>query len=87
MTIYDEEIKEYKYEVIEPKLSDEDIKIKDQLIYFFRVRADIDVFDQDENKKMKNLEQALEKIIYENHIKIEDEAKDRIFYYVFKDNF
>jgi len=82
---FDKNIKEYRYEVIEPQLTQEEEEIKDKLIYFFRVRADIDAFDLDDNKKKKNLEKALDKIIKENHLKIEGESKDRVFYYIFRE--
>ena len=82
---FDENIKEYRYEVIEPQLTKEEEEIKDKLIYFFRVRADIDAFDLDDNKKRENLEKALDRIIKENHFKIEGESKDRVFYYIFRE--
>ena len=83
--IYDEKIKEYIYNVIEPKLSAEEKEIKDKIIYFFRVRADIDVFTIDDEQKKADLEKALDKIVQENHFKLTDEAEDRIFYYVFQE--
>ena len=48
--IFDDKIKEYRYEVIEPKLDEKELDIKDKLIYFFRVKADVDVFDVDDDK-------------------------------------
>ena len=83
--IYDSDLKEYKYVVIEPKLTPEVQKIKDNLIYFFRVGSDIDVFDKDEENKFKNLEISLDKIVKEKNLKIKGEAKDRVYYYVFQE--
>jgi flagellar protein FlaI len=82
---YDNKIKEHVYQVMEPKLTKEEEQIKKRLVYLFRTRADIDVFDLDEKKKKEQLEKALEKTIVENHLKIGKESKDKIFYYVFQD--
>jgi flagellar protein FlaI len=83
--IFDEKLKEYFYKVEEPKLTPEEKEIKDKLIYFFRVRADLDVFDNNILKKMKNLERALDLIISEKNIKLENKSKDNIYYYVFQE--
>jgi len=83
--IFDEKLKEYFYKVEEPKLTPEEEEIKNLLIYFFRVRADLDVFDIDEKQKIKNLENALDKIISEKNIKLDDKSKDNIYYYVFQE--
>jgi flagellar protein FlaI len=83
--IFDDKIKEYRYEVIEPKLDEKEVGIKDKLIYFFRVKADVDVFDVDEKEQKKRLEKALDTIVEENHFKLSEEAKNRLYYYVFQD--
>ena len=83
--IFDDKIKESVYAVIEPELSKEEQTIKDRLIYYFRVRADIDVFGMNDKTKKVYLEEALNKIVKEKHIKLKDEAKDRILYYIFQE--
>ena len=83
--IFDDKLKENCYIVIEPELSEEEQKIKDRLIYYFRVRAETDVFGMGDKTKKIFLEETLNKIIKEKHIKLSDEAKDRIFYYVFQE--
>jgi flagellar protein FlaI len=83
--VFDDTLKEYRYEVIEPKLTKEEEDIKDKLTYFFRVRADIDVFDQDEKEQKKNLEKALDRIVAEKHLKLKDDARDRVYYYIFQE--
>jgi len=83
--IFDGNIKEYKYIVIEPKLSPEEEKIKDKLIYFFRVGANIDAFDIAKEKKLEKLEKALDKIVEEKNLKISGEVKEKIYYYVFQE--
>ena len=83
--IYDDIKKEYRYETIEPKLEKEEEVIKDKLIYLFRTSADLDVFDMDEKEKKQYLEGALETIIKDNHIKLEPNSKNKIFYHIFRD--
>lgn len=83
--IFDDEIKESVYVVIEPKLRKEEQTIKDRLIYYFRVRADIDVFGMNDKTKRVYLDESLNKIIKEKHINLKGEAKDRVFYYIFQE--
>jgi flagellar protein FlaI len=83
--IFYEKLKEYFYKVEEPKLTPEEAKIKNQLIYFFRVRADLDVFDDNVIEKVRNLERALDLIIHEKNIKLDKKSKDNIYYYVFQE--
>jgi flagellar protein FlaI len=83
--IFDDKIKEYRYEVIEPKLDEKEVGIKDKLIYYFRVKADVDVFDIDEKEQKKRLEKALDTIVAENHFKLSEEAKNRLYYYIFQE--
>jgi len=85
--IFDDKIKETCYVVIEPELSKEEQTIKDRLIYYFRVRADIDVFGMNDKTKRVYLEEILNKIIKEKHIDLKGEAKDRVFYYIFQEFF
>jgi len=84
--IFDKKIKENIYEVIEPKLSDEEKEIKKKLIYYFRTRTDsTDVSNMDKKQKENYLEESLDKIVAENHIKLDAESKDNIFYYILQD--
>jgi len=83
--IFNNEIKEYCYEVIEPELTPEEIEIKNKLIYFFRVRADLDVFKMNEEEKTYNLERALDKLGVENNLNVTGELRDKIYYYVFQE--
>jgi len=83
--IYNNDIKESTYAVIEPKLTEEEEKNKNKIIYLFRTRADIDVFDVEEKHKEEILEKGLNKLLAENHIKLDSNTKDKIFYYIFQD--
>jgi len=83
--IFNNDIKEYCYEVIEPALTPEEEEIKNKLIYFFRVRADLDVFKMDEEEKKYNLERALDKLVVENNLNLKGESRDKVFYYVFQE--
>jgi flagellar protein FlaI len=83
--IYNDDIKEFTYQVIEPKLTEEEEETKNKIIYLFRTRADIDVFDEEEKHKEEILEKGLNKLLAENHIKLDSNTKDKIFYYIFQD--
>ena len=83
--IFDDNIKEYRYEVIEPILDEKEKEVKDKLIYFFRVKADVDVFDIDEKEQRRRLEKALDTIVHDNHFKLTEESKNKIYYYVFRE--
>ena len=83
--VFDKRVKEYRYVVSEPKLSDEEIKLKNDLTELFKLLADVPVFDTDEEKRRDALIESLEQIIRDNKIKVSDESKDRIFYYLVRD--
>jgi len=83
--VFNKDIKEYCYEVIEPKLTAEEEEIKNKLIYFFRVRADLDVFKMTEDEKKENLEKTLDKLVIENNLNLKGESRDKVFYYVFQE--
>ena len=83
--IFDENSREYKYVVIEPKLTDEEKKVKQELIELFRLLADIPVFDASEEEKEKALIESMERLIEDNGISIPQDSKDRIFYYLIRD--
>ncbi len=70
------------YEIIEPVLSVDEEEIKNKLIYLFRVRTDIDVFGKEKDEKIQQLSKALEQIISDNHFDINEDTKNRIFYYI-----
>ena len=83
--IFDEHLKEYIYEVIEPQLKEEENKIKNQLIELFRKHAEIDVFNLEKNDKTTFLEEELNKLCNQAHITLEQESQDKIFYYIFRE--
>ena len=85
LIVYDKKLKEYKYVVREPELTEEEEKIKNELIKLFKLLADVPVFDVDEKEKQKILEESLDQIIKDNGIKIPEESKDKIFYYIMRD--
>jgi len=82
--VFDNIKKEHRYEIFEPQLLPGEHEIKDKLIYLFRTCADLDVFDMGENEKIQYLERTLDKIISENHIKLNPDARDRVFYHIFR---
>jgi len=82
---FDNERNEYCYDVIEPELGQGEKRIKDKIIYFFRIRADLDAFNLEERDKKKYLQKNLEKIIREKFIRLKGESKDKVFYYIFQE--
>lgn len=82
---YDKKRNEFCYDVIEPDLDEREQKIKDKVIYFFRIRADLDVFNLEESDKKKYLQKTLEKIIREKFIRLKGDSKDKVFYYIFQE--
>ena len=82
---FDNKRNEYCYDVIEPELGQGEKRIKDKIIYFFRIRADLDAFNLEERDKKKYLQKNLEKIIREKFIRLKGESKDKVFYYIFQE--
>ena len=83
--IFDKIKKDYLYEVIEPNLKPDEEDTKNKLVHLFRVNADVDVFDMDDQEKLKYLYKSLQKIIEDNRIVLDDFSRDRIFYYIFRE--
>jgi flagellar protein FlaI len=83
--IYDNYLNEYFYELDEPKLTQNERKIKEKIIYLFRTRADLDVFNLDLSEKSEYLKNTLDSILKENHIKLDENLKDKLYYHVFRD--
>ena len=83
--LFDEKTKMYKYEVIEPELTEDENGIKDKLIRLFRVRTEIDVYTSEKNQKIDYLIQALDFLIQENNIEITEETKNKIYYYIIRE--
>jgi flagellar protein FlaI len=82
---YDKSKKEHRYEVFEPKLTKEEEDIKNKLIHLFRVHAEVDVFEMDNEEKKKYLFKSIQKIIEENRIEIDELSFDKILYYMFQE--
>ncbi len=83
--IYNHNINEYIYEVIEPQLNEEEKKTKKELSHLFKMLADVDTFDMDEEEKEKFLENILEQIIVDNDIKFHEFSSENLFYHLFDD--
>ncbi len=66
--IYDEEEKEYFYKVIEPVLTDDQKEIKNELTHLFKMLADVNVSDMENEEKEKFLEDTLNNIVKDNNI-------------------
>ncbi|UCD14599.1 MAG: type II/IV secretion system ATPase subunit [Thermoplasmatales archaeon] len=83
--IYDHTDSEYKYEVIEPQLTEDEKKTKKELSHLFKMLADVDTFDMNKEEKGKFLDETLEQIINDNDIKFEGLSGEEIFYHLFDD--
>ena len=73
--VFDHNINEYRFELIEPQLNETEKEIKNELAHLFKMLADIDTFDMDEAEKEKFLEETMEQIIIDNDIKLEPEPE------------
>jgi archaeal flagellar protein FlaI len=85
LILFDNDRKEYLYQVIEPPLTDKQEQTKDKLITLFKKYADIDVYEGDIAQKWDILEKALEKILHDKQIKLDKTEKDIIFYYIIRE--
>ena len=83
--VFDDTLKVYVYEVIEPKLTREDEEMKNKLIHLFRTRADIDVSNIEQQLRQEILQKTLDEIAERHHIKINENSKDKIYYYIYQD--
>jgi hypothetical protein len=83
--IFDRVRHEIRYEVIEPKINDKEKDVIKELAHLFKMVADIDTFGMPLKDKEKFLEQTLEQIILDNHMIFEEDSKNVIFYYIFRD--
>ncbi len=82
---YDHTTHEFNYEVIEPELNEDQQQTKNEIAHLFKMLADIDTFDMNAEEKEKFLEETIERVISDNHIYIEDDSKDTIYYHLFRD--
>ncbi|MBU0497778.1 MAG: type II/IV secretion system ATPase subunit [Candidatus Thermoplasmatota archaeon] len=82
---YNKERDEYIYEVTEPQLSSEEQEILQRLVYLFSIIVTVDVEGVSIQKRSIYLEDALSKIIKENHVIITQDQKDRIFYHIYRE--
>ncbi len=83
--IFDHKTDEYRYEVDEPTLTDDERSVKKELSHLFKMLADINTFDMDKKEKEKFLLETLEHIIIDNDIAFEEPSRDAIFYHIFRD--
>lgn len=83
--IFDHITNEYRYEVDEPKLTDEEKETKKEIAHLFKMLADIQTFDMDPKEKERFLLETIERIIIDNDIVFEEKSRDTIFYHIFRD--
>lgn len=73
--VFDHNINEYRYEVIEPQLNETEKELKKELAHLFKMLADIDTFDMNDEEKEKFLGETLKQVIIDNDIKLEPEPE------------
>jgi flagellar protein FlaI len=73
--VFDHNINEYRYEIIEPQLNETEKEIKNELAHLFKMLADIDTFDMNDEEKEKFLEETMAQIAIDNDIKLEPEPE------------
>ncbi len=83
--VYDHNTHEFQYQVIEPPLTEDQKKIKDEIAHLFKMLADIDTVDMTYEQKSKFLEETVDNIITDNRMYIEEASKDVIYYHIFRD--
>jgi len=84
--VYDNNINEYVYEVSEPILSKNELEIKKELSHLFKMLADVDISNLEDEDKEKYLEETLEQIVTDNNINFyTKEEKDTSSKKSFKD--
>ncbi|MCK5112103.1 MAG: type II/IV secretion system ATPase subunit [Thermoplasmatales archaeon] len=83
--VYDHNVNEYRYEVIEPQLNEAEKKTKKEISHLFKMLADVDTFDMNKEEKEKFLKETLEHIIIDNDIKFDESYEKKIFYDLLED--
>ncbi|MBU1940551.1 MAG: type II/IV secretion system ATPase subunit [Candidatus Thermoplasmatota archaeon] len=66
--VFDHDINECRYEIIEPELSPFELEKKKEIAHLFKMLADIDAFNMQMEEKEQFLQKTLDKIIEENNI-------------------
>jgi flagellar protein FlaI len=77
--VFDKDIIEYRYEIIEPELTEFESEKKKELSHLFKMLADIDAFNMEIEEKEVFLKQTLDQIIDENNISFIPEKKGKGF--------
>jgi flagellar protein FlaI len=77
--VFDPDINEYRYEIIEPELTEFEIEKKKELAHLFKMLADIDAFNMQIEEKASFLQQTLDQIITDNNISFIPEKKGKRF--------
>lgn len=67
--VYNHDINEYVYEVIEPSLTENEKEKKAELARLFKMLANVDITNMDKKSKEKYLEETLENIINDNNFR------------------
>jgi hypothetical protein len=75
--VFNYDTKEYVYEVSEPFLTQYERNVKKELSHLFKMLADVNITDLEEEEKKRYLEETLEQIIIDNDIKFYRKIKPK----------
>jgi hypothetical protein len=75
--VFDYDTKEYVYEVSEPFLTQYERNVKKELAHLFKMLADVNITDLEDEEKKRYLEETLEQIIIDNDIKFYRKIKPK----------
>ncbi len=82
---YDTELSEYIYKVEEPVLSSKEISLQKDILHLFQIEADVDVSEMTFEEKEQHLNDHLSYLIRKHRMKLSEQSKDNIFYYIFRE--
>ncbi|MEM0466620.1 MAG: type II/IV secretion system ATPase subunit [Candidatus Thermoplasmatota archaeon] len=75
--VFDHTTNTYRYEVIEPELTNDEAELKKELSHLFKMLADINTFDMTYEEKEKFCLETLERIIKDNNITFDKKTLKR----------
>ncbi len=82
---YNQDIKEYVYTVEEPILNNDEDRLKNTLIYLFKINTQEDISELPLQEKLQHLENFLDDLVETNKLEITENNKDNIYYYILRE--
>ncbi len=82
---YNQDIKEYVYTVEEPILNNDENRLKNTLIYLFKINTQEDISELPLQEKLQHLTDYLDELVETNKLEITAHNKDNIYYYILRE--